>query len=77
MQLGENTPIGLILCADKSQEHVELMQLEDSNIRVSLYLTELPSQKLLEQKLHQAISLARERFARLKDRTTAREPSDC
>jgi len=71
MQLGEKTPIGLILCADKSQEHVELLQLEDSNIRVSRYLTELPSQELLEQKLHQAISLARERFARLKDRTKA------
>jgi predicted nuclease of restriction endonuclease-like (RecB) superfamily len=71
MQLGENTPIGLILCADKSQEHVELLQLEDSNIRVSRYLTELPSQELLEQKLHQAISLARERFARHKDRTKA------
>lgn len=75
MQSGEKTPIGLILCADKSQEHVEFMQLEDSNIRVSRYLTELPSQELLEQKLHQAISLARERFARLKDRTTEREPS--
>lgn len=65
MHPGEETPIGLILCADKSEEHVELLRLEDSNIRVSRYLTELPSKELLEQKLHQAISLARERFAKL------------
>jgi hypothetical protein len=67
MHPGEETPIGLILCADKSEEHVELLRLEDSNIRVSRYLTELPSKELLEQKLHQAISLARERFAKLKE----------
>jgi hypothetical protein len=65
MHPGEETPIGLILCADKSEEHVELLRLEDSNIRVSRYLTELPSKELLERKLHQAISLARERFAKL------------
>lgn len=68
MHPGEETPIGLILCADKSEEHVELLRLEDSNIRVSRYLTELPSKELLEQKLHQAISLARERFGKLKPR---------
>lgn len=49
MHPGEETPIGLILCADKSEEHVELLRLEDSNIRVSRYLTELPSKELLEQ----------------------------
>ncbi|MFN8738644.1 MAG: YhcG family protein [Pirellula sp.] len=65
MHPGEESPIGLILCADKSEEHVELLRLEDSNIRVSRYLTELPSKELLEQKLHQAIALARERFAKL------------
>ncbi len=68
MHPGEESPIGLILCADKSEEHVELLRLEDSNIRVSLYLTELPSRELLEQKLHQAISLARERFAKLQEK---------
>jgi predicted nuclease of restriction endonuclease-like (RecB) superfamily len=71
MHPGEETPIGLILCADKSEEHVELLRLEDSNIRVSRYLTELPSKELLEQKLHQAISLARERFAKLKAKETS------
>lgn len=58
---GENPPIGLILCATKNQEHVELLQLENSNIKVSEYLTKLPDLKLIEQKLHQAIEIARNR----------------
>ena len=62
-QPGENPPIGLILCADKSAEHVELSQLEKSGIRVAEYLTELPSRKVLERKLRQAIRLAREQIA--------------
>lgn len=56
---GENSPIGLILCATKNQEHVELLQLENSNIKVAEYLTKLPNLKLIEQKLHQAIEIAR------------------
>jgi len=63
---GENPPIGLILCATKNQEHLELLQLENSNIKVSEYLTKLPDLKLIEQKLHQAIEIAR-------NRTTANE----
>lgn len=62
-QSGENPPIGLILCAGKSVEHVELLQLEKSGIRVAQYLTELPPRKVLEQKLHEAIRIAREQLA--------------
>ena len=64
MQPGEEPPLGLILCADKSDEHVELLRLNDSGIRVAQYLTELPPKKLLEKKLHDSIRLARERLAR-------------
>lgn len=59
---GENTPIGLILCTGKNEEHVELMQLHKSNIHVADYLTLLPSQKILKQKLHQAIEIAKNRI---------------
>jgi predicted nuclease of restriction endonuclease-like (RecB) superfamily len=59
---GENLPIGLILCSGKNEEHVELLQLDKSNIRVADYLTILPSQEVLKQKLHQAIEIARNRF---------------
>ena len=59
---GEEKPIGLILCAGKSAEHIELLELEASGIRVAEYLTELPPRPLLEQKLHAAIALARHRL---------------
>jgi predicted nuclease of restriction endonuclease-like (RecB) superfamily len=60
---GENTPIGLILCTGKNQEHVELLQLDQSNIRVADYLTLLPTKEILQDKLHRAIELARNRLA--------------
>lgn len=62
MAEGENRPIGLILCAGKNEEHIELMHLNDSNIRVADYLTKLPERRLLEQKLQQAIQCARYRL---------------
>lgn len=55
---GEESPVGLILCADKSEEHIELLALNRGNIRVANYMTELPSKKLLQKKLHHAIVLA-------------------
>ncbi len=60
---GEEPPIGLILCAGKSTEHVELLELEQSGIRVAEYLTELPPRDLLERRLKAAVEAARERFA--------------
>jgi hypothetical protein len=61
-QPAEESPLGLILCAGKSDEHVELLQLKKSGIRVAEYLTELPPRAVLERRLHQAIRAARERF---------------
>ena len=59
---GEDTPIGLILCTGKNQEHVELLQLPQSNIRVADYLTQLPPREILQAKLHQSIELARSKL---------------
>jgi len=59
---GENTPIGLILCTGKNEEHVELMQLDKANIRVADYLTVLPSQKILQEKLHRAVEIAQQKL---------------
>lgn len=61
---GENKPIGLILCTGKNEEHIELMHLQESNIRVAEYLTNLPDKKLLEQKLQQAVEIAKEKIMR-------------
>jgi len=58
----EEAPIGLILCAGKSEEQVELLELDKSGIRVAEYLTELPPRAALETRLRRAIAHARERL---------------
>jgi predicted nuclease of restriction endonuclease-like (RecB) superfamily len=58
---GENAPIGLILCSDKSDEHVELLLLKEDRIKVAKYYTELPSMEVLKDKLHKAIMIARQK----------------
>lgn len=72
-QPDEEAPLGLILCAGKKQETVELLALEESGIRVAEYLTELPPRAVLEQRLHRAIEHARERFS---DRLAGDEPPE-
>lgn len=59
VQPGEEPPVGLILCAGKKRETVELLELEKSGIRVASYWIESLPRKLLEKKLHEAILLVR------------------
>lgn len=47
----------------RQDEHVKLLRLSDSGIRVASYLTELPPRKLSERKLRAAIQIARQRLA--------------
>lgn len=61
---GEEAPLGMILCAGKKQEQIELLELGSSGIHVAEYLVELPPKQLLREKLHRAIALARERLGR-------------
>ncbi len=70
-QPGEESPIGLILCAGKKRERIELLELEQSGIRVASYWTKMLPRKLLQRKLHEAVQHAR---ARLEARRTADEP---
>ena len=58
----EDTPIGLILCAGKRQETIELLDLDSSGIKVSSYWTEALPKAALESKLHEATRLARQRL---------------
>jgi predicted nuclease of restriction endonuclease-like (RecB) superfamily len=62
MEDGEESPLGLILCAEGSRETIELLQLRATGIHVAEYLTELPPKELLERKLHQAIQRARQQL---------------
>jgi predicted nuclease of restriction endonuclease-like (RecB) superfamily len=61
MEPGEEPPIGLILCEDRGEEQVELLQLDRSGIRVSSYLTDLPPKAVLRERLRAAAQLARRR----------------
>ena len=61
---GEKAPIGLILCATKDSEQVQLLDLGASNIRVAEYLAHIPDTKVLQAQLHRAVVLARERATR-------------
>ena len=64
---GEEKPIGLILCAGKRHETVELLDMEQSGIRVSSYWTDALPKKELERRLHEAVRLARMRLKVVKD----------
>jgi predicted nuclease of restriction endonuclease-like (RecB) superfamily len=55
---GERPPIGLILCAGKNPEHIELMQLHKSNIKVADYFTILPAKEILLDRLYKAMAIA-------------------
>ena len=61
-EAGEEPPLGIILCAGKNTEEIELLELGAAGIHVAEYLTILPAKEILEQKLHQAIATARLRF---------------
>lgn len=57
---GEEPPLGLILCASKKQEQIQLLELDKSGIHVAEYLTQLPPKEALEARLHRAIAAASE-----------------
>ncbi|PAM94000.1 hypothetical protein B4N84_13015 [Flavobacterium sp. IR1] len=65
-QEGENTPIGLILCAESSREQIELLEMHKDGIMVAEYWTELPPKKQFEEKIHLLLTEAKERMERKK-----------
>lgn len=62
---GEKAPLGLILCGEKKQEHIELLELDKSGIHVAQYLTQLPPREIFEARLRKAIEMAQERQLKL------------
>ena len=63
---GEETPLGVILCAGKKDEQMELLELGKSGIHVAEYLTVLPPREILQERLHASVETARRRM--LEDR---------
>ena len=68
-QSGEESPLGIILCAGKKEEQIELLELGHSGIHVAEYLTALPSRELLQQKLQDAIKISQARLEAKKRET--------
>ncbi len=66
-EYGEEPPLGIILCAGKNDQHVELLELEKSGIHVASYWKEVLPKAELEQKLREAVRLARARLDMGKD----------
>ncbi|MDR1792517.1 MAG: DUF1016 domain-containing protein [Bacteroidales bacterium] len=63
---GENAPVGLILCTEASRNQIELLELDKAGIAVAEYWTNLPPKKVLEKKLKEILTEAKERLERRK-----------
>lgn len=55
----EEPPLGIILCSEKKNEAIELLELDKSGIHVAQYITGLPPIELFKKKLHKAIETAK------------------
>ena len=64
VSLEKKSQLVLVFCAGKDQEDIEYLEMDKTGIHVAQYLTELPSREILDQKLKQAITLARENQAK-------------
>lgn len=62
MEPGEESPLGLLLCTEGSEEQIELLQLGKSGIKVAKYLTELPSREVLQRQIQKSLEAAKARF---------------
>lgn len=60
MEQGEESPLGLLLCTEGSEEQIELLQLDKSGIKVAKYMTELPPRELLIKQIQKSLELAKE-----------------
>jgi len=63
---GENAPVGLILCTEASRNQIELLELDKAGIAVAEYWTSLPPKNLLEKKINEILTEAKERLERRK-----------
>lgn len=62
MEPGEESPLGLLLCTEGSEEQIELLQLDKAGIRVAQYMTELPPRNILIQQIQKSLAEAKERL---------------
>jgi len=65
-QAHENSPIGLLLCSEGNTEHIELLLLDEENIKVAQYLTSFPDKKWFHEKLNKSIAIAQQNAKAIK-----------
>jgi len=58
----DEKPIGFILCVQDNEEHVELVQLEQSKEFISKNFIKFPLKKKFKSKLHDAVHQARKQL---------------
>ena len=66
-QPGEESPLGLLLCAAGNNEQIQLLQLGDAGIQVAQYYTELPDKDILRAQLQKEIAQAKLRLENQKE----------
>ena len=62
MELGEEPPLGLLLCTEGCEEQIELLQLDKSGIKVAQYMTEFPSREVIVRQIQKSLEAAKARF---------------
>ena len=62
MEPGEESPLGLLLCTEGSEEQIELLQLDKSGIKVAQYMTELPPRNVLVQQIQKSLEVAKAKW---------------
>lgn len=62
MEPGEESPLGLLLCTEGSEEQIELLQLDKAGIKVAKYITELPPREVLQRQIQKSLEIAKARF---------------
>ena len=60
----ENSPMGLLLCSEGNSKHIELLMLDEENIKVAQYLTTFPDKQWFIDKLNKSIAIAQENAKR-------------
>ena len=60
MEPGEESPLGLLLCTEGSEEQIELLQLDKSGIKVAKYMTELPPREVLIRQIKRSLEVSSE-----------------
>ncbi len=59
---GENPPIGIILCTEKSPQQIELLDMDQSGIHVAEYWTELPPKDVFERKIREIVQTSKAQY---------------